>query len=84
VWFITLVLLPFTAPFPTYQIDPATGHPFDALPKEFKNKIDSDDGLILPSDCRVPVPVFDGIAFRRFLRSNQVIAPPVHHIVLRL
>jgi hypothetical protein len=79
-----LVLLPFTQPFPTYQLDPANGQPSDALPKDFKNKIGSDDGLILPADARLPQPLFDSIAVRPLLSSNPIVNPPPHHAVLRL
>jgi len=83
--FIALVLMPFTAPFPTYQLDSAHGSPFDApLPKEFKNKLDSDDGLILPSiDCTC-VPGLSAVTIRPLLLSNLIVGPSLQHTVLRL
>ena len=82
--FITLILLPFTAPFPTYQLDPGHGSPYDALPKEFKNKLDSDDGLILPSDCRLSLPALSEVSTRSFVHANQIVDYPLQHTVLRL
>jgi hypothetical protein len=82
--FIALILLPFTAPFPTYQLDPAHGHPYDALPKEYKNKVDSDDGLILPSLGDAAIPALGQIAVQPLVRSNPIVDPPLQHTVLRL
>ena len=83
-WFIALILLPFTAPFPTYQLDGANSHPYDALPKEFKNKIDADDGLIVPADVRLAVPAFASLALSWFLPSDRVAAHTLQHTILRL
>jgi hypothetical protein len=82
--FIALILLPFTAPFPTYQLDAAHGHPYDALPKEFKNKLGSAETLILPSDCRLSLPALSDVFVGPFLCSNQVTDHLLHHTVLRL
>ena len=82
--FIVLILVPFTAPFPTYHVDHARSHPFEALPKEFKNKLDSDDGLVLPADCRLLLPAWSAVSVRDWLCVNQVVDPPVQHTVLRL
>jgi hypothetical protein len=84
-WFITLILLPFTAPFPTYQLDRSSnGFPFDAIPKEVKDKIGSDDELALFSRCFVvPVTVSVGLA-RSVHVFNQTNSYPPRHTVLRL
>ena len=82
--FLTLILLPFTAPFPTYQLDPAHGRPYDALPKEFKNKLESDEGLILPSDCSLSLPALCAISIRRFVRPHQSTDHPPQHTILRV
>ena len=84
IWFIALILLPFTAPFPTYQLDGANSHPYDALPKEFKNKIDADDRLIVPADVRLAVPAFASVALGVFLPPDRVAAHPLQHTILRL
>ncbi len=82
--FIALILLPFTAPFPTYQLDSAHGHPYDALPKEFKNKLGSDETLILPSDCRLSLPALSDVVVGSFVCLDQISDHPLHHTVLRL
>jgi hypothetical protein len=82
--FIVLILLPFTAPFPTYHLDHARSDPYEAVPKEFKNKLESDDALILPADCALLLPGLSEISALQSLCSNQVVNYPVHHTVLRL
>ena len=82
--FIALILVPFTAPFPTYQLDSAHGHPYDALPKEFKNKLGSDEGLILPSDCSLSLPALSSVFVGPFVCSDQLADHLLHHTVLRL
>jgi hypothetical protein len=82
--FIALILLPFTAPFPTFPIDPGHSRPYEALPKEFKNKLDSDDGLILPVDVRVSLPGLSELPFRVFAHSHQVSSHTLHHTILRV
>jgi len=79
---ITLILLPFTAPFPTYRLDPAQSQPYDA--KEFKNKLDADDGLMLPSDCRISVPALSEICIRPFVVAHQAVDRLPQHTILRL
>lgn len=82
--FISLILLPFTAPFPTYQLDSAHGQPYGALPKEFKNKLESDESLTLPSDCPFSLPALSEVFVGSFVCSNQIADHPLHHTVLRL
>jgi hypothetical protein len=82
--FIALILLPFTAPFPTYELDSAHGHPYDALPKEFKSKLGSAETLILPSDCRLSKPLLSDVFVGSFVCSDQVSDPLLHHAILRL
>jgi hypothetical protein len=82
--FIALILVPFTAPFPTYQFDAAHGRPYDALPKEFKDKLGSDDGLVLPSECQVTVPALTAHFILPTLRSDQISNQQLRHTVLRV
>ena len=82
--FITLILLPFTAPFPSYPLDPGHGSPYDALPKEFKNKLESDEGLILPSDCCLSQPALSEVSILPFVRPHQITDHPPQHTILRL
>jgi hypothetical protein len=85
VWFIVLILLPFTAPFPTYQLDhPSNGLPYDAIPKEVKNKIGSDDEFALPSSWST-VPATLNVVFARHVPAfDQINSHPRQHTVLRL
>ncbi len=82
--FIALILVPFTAPFPTYHFDSAHGRPYDVLPKEFKDKLGSDDGLVLPSDCSVPVPSLTTCFIGPSVRSDQVSDQQLRHTILRV
>jgi hypothetical protein len=82
--FIALILLPFTAPFPTYRLDAGHNRPYDALPKEFKNKLDSDDGLILPADIRIALPALCELPVLVFANSHQISSQPLHHTILRV
>jgi len=82
--FIALILVPFTAPFSTYRIDPGHSHPYEALPKEFKNKLDFDEGLILPVDLRVSLPGLCQLPVRVFVHSHQVSSHTPRHTILRV
>jgi hypothetical protein len=82
--FIALILLPFTAPFPTYHFDAAHGRPYDVLPKEFKDKLGSDDSLVLPSECQVTVAALTVLFIRPALCSDQISNQQLRHAVLRV
>ena len=81
--FIALILVPFTAPFPTYHFDAAHGRPYEVLPKEFKDKLGTDDSLVL-SACQVTVPALTAHFIRPTLRSDQISNQPQRHTVLRV
>jgi hypothetical protein len=81
--FIALILVPFTAPFPTYHFDAAHG-PYDVLPKEFKDKLGSDESLILPSDCPITLPALETHSISPFLRSDQISNPQLGYTILRV
>jgi hypothetical protein len=56
VWFIILILLPVTAPFPSYQFQHSSdGFPIEATPKDL-NKIGADDELAVPSGWSLVSP----------------------------
>jgi len=77
---VTLILLPFTAPFATYQPASSSSHSLDGIPKE---KTGSDDKLIVPSQASVFLTV-------RLLvtpsadTESQLQAHPRHRTVLRI
>jgi hypothetical protein len=81
--FMVLILLPFTAPFSTYHLNPGHRHPFEALPKEFKDKLDSDEDLILPTDFWLSLPAWSDVSVRASVGSNRIADHLVQH-VLRL
>jgi hypothetical protein len=84
-WFTVLILLPFTAPFPSYQLHDSSGsHPFDAVPKDLKIKGGSDDqpglpahGFVVPASLNVIV-----VSHVRIVRSPA--EHPPQHAVLRI
>lgn len=82
--FITLILVPFTAPFPTYHFDAAHGRPHDVLPKEFKGKLGSDESLVLPSDCPITLPALTAFFIGPPLCSDQFSNQQLRHTVLRV
>jgi len=55
-FFIALILIPFTVPFPTYQLHQSSSdHPLNALPKPVKDKTASgDEAISLPSYALAP------------------------------
>jgi hypothetical protein len=84
-WIITLILLPFTAPFPTYELaNFSSHHAFDWLPKEAKNKTGADDKLIVPTDQSLVPPVLNLVVPRDVISANQFEETPLQHIILRL
>jgi len=84
-WFILLILLPFTAPFPTYQFgSPSSSHPYDAIPKDAKDKAGFDEDLALPSAWSLVPPALTGRVGGHLGRSNQLDRHSPHHTVLRL
>ena len=84
-WFIVLILVPFTAPFPTFHLQKSSPHQTnDALPKEVKDKIGSDDSVALvvarSNLSRVEERSSRTSASRH--RSSQ--HTPLQHAVLRI
>jgi hypothetical protein len=82
--FITLILVPFTAPFPSYHLDSAHGRPYDVLPKEFKDKLGSDESLVLPSDCPITLPALVALLIGPAVSSDQIANHRQRHTILRV
>jgi hypothetical protein len=85
VWFIVLILLPVTAPFPTYRLHHSSnGFPNDAIPKDLKDKVGSDDDLAVPSSWS-SVPEMWNVVTGGFLPSlKQTRRRSLQYTVLRL
>jgi len=83
--FVVLILLPFTAPFPTYQLETSsTGHPYEATPKDVKDKAASGDDLALPSEWVLVPPTLHVVDGRYLTRPTHPEGQPTQHTVLRL
>jgi hypothetical protein len=82
VWFIVLILVPFTAPFPTYHLGgPAHPHSSDAQVKE---KTGSDDQPLLVSALVTASPAFDWLSPARHVIPAPSDRCRCRHAVLRL
>src|SRR5262245_30917666 len=82
---IALILLPFTAPFPTYDLrDWLRGQSHDALPQDLKDRIEADDESALPTNSLLVSPVLSIIALRDDMRPSRPEAQPQPYAVLRL
>jgi hypothetical protein len=86
--FLTLILLPFTAPFPSYDLwDSVHAHPHHALPndiKDIKDRLGDDDKLAELAPWSLVAPILDIIRLRDDRRASQLAPQPPSHIVLRL
>jgi hypothetical protein len=78
---ITLILLPFTAPFPTCELSrPTHADPFDT---PAKGKL-TDDNVEVPLDAIVAGPHQIVVVVDHLYAPEIVPPPPPHHTVLRL
>jgi hypothetical protein len=76
-WFVVLILLPFTAPFPTYHLHNASSNrPYDALPKDLRDKLDSDEKLGLPSHWS-PIPALLQVVI---VNLFPTVSPRLEHV----
>jgi hypothetical protein len=79
---ITLVLVPFTAPFKTYTlVGPSNGHAHDGLPK---HKIASDEKLAGVSDESLVAPAANTVAVEPSTHRNQIEERQLHATILRI
>jgi hypothetical protein len=78
---VALILLPFTAPFRTYDLATAQSGSHDALPKD---KVDADDKIATPAEGSLLPPSLSMVVVRPVARQNQVEQHPLHHSILRL
>jgi hypothetical protein len=81
-WLITLILLPFTAPFKSYDLGNSTSdRSHDGLPKD---KTDSDQKVAAPSDWFLFPPARNIIVVKHFARVSPVKEHQLQSTVLRL
>jgi len=80
--FIVLILLPFTAPFRSYDLTQATSHT-DALPKDIKEKTDS-ECVVTPATWSLPLPVLTASVAEGRAESHPLDTLPFRHVALRL
>ena len=80
--FIVLILLPFTAPFRSFDLTRTPTHASDALPKEVKDKAGSESAL-LPAHWSA-APLYEAVA----VESRRCLSPveelPLRHVALRI
>ena len=83
--FVALILVPFTAPFPTVHLDTTSaGHSFDALPKDVKEQSGPDDEFIVLSMVSVAPPGVKPCAVESLGDSSQVNHAPPRDTILRV
>jgi hypothetical protein len=81
-WFVAMIVLPFTAPFQSYELaGSSSSSSQQALPKD---KGGSDDKLVPPPESSLLPPATHVVVIERLTHSDQVDHHPVHHAVLRL
>jgi len=81
-WLVALILLPFTAPFKTYELgNAATDRSHDGLPKD---TTDSDEKLTAPSSWLLFSPVLNGLIVKHFTRLSQIEEHHLQYTILRL
>jgi hypothetical protein len=80
--FLTLILVPFTAPFKTFEL-PSAHHSGsqDGLPKD---KVGSDDKLVPRSAESLVPPALQILTVRTAARRHQIQAPPFRSAILRI
>jgi hypothetical protein len=79
-WLITNILLPFTAPFRTYDLTPSSNQAGDTL---LKDKLDSDDKVALGNDRPILAPAWAPVVHTS-VAANQVTSCRVIVTVLRI
>jgi hypothetical protein len=79
---IALILIPFTAPFKTFDLgSPTSGHSQDGLPKD---KTDSDNKVGEPVHVFLVTRALSATSSLPFVRPEQVQEHPLQRAVLRL
>ena len=82
-WFIVLIVLPFTAPFPTVHLAGSPAHSHDALPKDIKDKT-SDHKVAVAFDRSPVLPSRQPAVLHALTPSNPLAAHPSRRTILRI
>jgi hypothetical protein len=82
VWLLGLILVPFTAPFKTFDLAGSTrGHSLDGLPKD---KLCSDDKAAGPPPGSLFRPGLAFVPLQLISGSNQIETFHLQHLILRI
>jgi len=83
--FILLILIPFTAPFPTFHLKRSShSHPYDALPKDLKEKTAADYKVAISSAESVVIRPATHTALHELVQSSRRPQRPSLRTVLRI
>ena len=81
---IVLILLPFTAPFPTFQLEGQSGsQPYDESLRDVKDKVSSDAQVGVSGHAIVPPAPSLAVAID-LVQPNRSILAEFQHAVLRI
>lgn len=81
-WLVGLILVPFTAPFKTYDLFGSdTGHSHNGL---VKDKIGSDEKVVGRAGESPARPFLNAIVIESFKSTNQIEEHPLQHAILRI
>lgn len=81
--FIVLILLPFTAPFRSFDLTRTPTHASDALPKEVKDKTGSECAL-LPAHWSASAPLPETAPVESHRCPDSLDERPLRHVALRI
>jgi len=81
-FFLTLILVPFTAPFKTFELHSShRSGSQDGLPKD---KISSDEKLVPQSAASLVAPALPILIVKTTPRTHQIQEPPFRSTILRI
>jgi hypothetical protein len=82
---IVLILLPFTAPFPTFRLDhQSDSPPYDPSLKDVKEKVGSDAQLGISGQLSIVPPASSVAVALDLAHSNWSVLTALQHAVLRI
>jgi hypothetical protein len=81
--FMVLILLPFTAPFRSFDLAQSSSHASDALPKDVKDKAGC-DAAVVPATWSLLTLILSAPAAERQPDSHPLTSLPFRHVALRI